>query len=212
MKLYYIPTTRAVRPRWILEELGISYELVYVTMAMTQEPGYEKLHPHRKVPVLVDGDIIMFESAAICAYLADKFPEKELAPSPTSPARSYYYQWLFYATLTLEAPVEQYLFNVLPNLPEKLLPQKHRTEVSAEEALIWFNKVAQPLNELLRTQTYLVDNRFSAADVVTGGVLIWALRLGMLSENSPVKDYVQQLMERPALKKADEDFYSKKLT
>jgi Glutathione S-transferase len=156
-------------------------------------------------------EITIFESAAICAYLADKFPEKELAPSPTSPARSYYYQWLFYAPLTLEAPVEQYLFNVLPNLPEKLLPQKHRTEVSAEEALVWFNKVAQPLNQLLRTQTYLVNNRFSAADIVTGGVLIWALRLGMLSEDCPIKDYVQQLMERPALKKADEDFYSKKL-
>src|SRR5512147_361256 len=119
MKLYYIATTRAVRPRWLLEEMGVPYELIYVTMAMTQQPEYRQLHPHGKVPVLVDGDVTIFESAAICAYLADKYPEKGLALLPGTSARGYYYQWLFYASLTLEPPVEQFMFHVLPNLPEK---------------------------------------------------------------------------------------------
>lgn len=85
MKLYYIPTTRAVRPRWLLEEIGIGYELIYVTMEMTQQQEYRQLHPHGKVPVLVDEEIIIFESAAICAYLADKYPEKGFAPPWENP-------------------------------------------------------------------------------------------------------------------------------
>ena len=209
MKLYYIATTRAMRPRWLLEEMGVSYELIPVTMAMTQKPEYRQLHPHGKVPVLVDGDVTIFESAAICAYLADKYPDKGLAPLPSTSARSYYYQWLFYAPLTLEPPVEQFMFHVLPNLPEKVLPLKQRTQVPQQEAKEWFDKVCSPLNEVLKEKDYLVENRFSTADVITGGVLLWALRLGMLKEDNPVKAYMTKLMERPAFLRADEDFYAK---
>ncbi|MDJ0898075.1 MAG: glutathione S-transferase family protein [Xenococcus sp. MO_188.B8] len=209
MKLYYIPTTRAVRPRWLLEEMGIDYELITVSMEMSRQPEYRKLHPHGKVPVLVDEKATIFESAAICAYLADKYLEKGFAPAINSLARAYYYQWLFYASLTLEAPVEQYMFNVLPNLPEKLLPKTTQTKVSLEEAKQWFSRVCQPLNELLQDNDYLVENRFTAADIVTGGVLLWALKLGMLTEESPVKAYITKLSERPALKKADVDVYAK---
>ncbi|NEP02032.1 MAG: glutathione S-transferase family protein [Symploca sp. SIO2E9] len=208
MKLYYIPTTRAVRPRWLLEEMGIPYELISVTMAMTQQPEYRQLHPHGKVPVLVDNDVTIFESAAICAYLADKYPEKGLAPLPLTPARGYYYQWLFYAPLTLEPPVEQFMFHVLPNLPEKLLPKSQHSQVSSTEALQWFAKACEPLNEVLRDNNYLVENRFSAADVVTGGVLLWALKLGMLKENNQVLAYITKLMERPAFLLADDDLYA----
>ncbi|NER46586.1 MAG: glutathione S-transferase family protein [Symploca sp. SIO1B1] len=209
MKLYYISTTRAVRPRWLLEEMGIPYELISVTMSMTQQPEYRQLHPHGKVPVLVDDEITIFESAAICAYLADKYPEKAMAPSPGTPARGYYYQWLFYASLTLEPPVEKFLFHALPHLPEKLLPHKQYTQVSLPEIKQWFTKVCEPLNEVLRDNNYLVDNRFSAADVVTGGVLLWALKLGMLKEDNPVKAYITHLMERPAFLAADEGVYAK---
>jgi glutathione S-transferase len=209
MKLYYIPTTRAVRSRWLLEEMELSYELIRVTMEMTKQPEYCQLHPHGKVPVLVDGDVTIFESAAICAYLADKYPEKGFAPLPLTSARGYYYQWLFYAPLTLEPPVEQFMFNVLPNLPEKVLPVKQRSHISQQEAEQWFAKVCSPLNELLKEQDYLVENRFSAADVVTGGVLLWALRLGMLKEDNPIKAYMTKLMERPAFLRADEGFYAK---
>jgi glutathione S-transferase len=86
-----------------------------------------------------------------------------------------YYQWLFYAPLTLELPVEQFMFHLLPNLPEKLLPLKQRTHISQQEAKEWFDKVCSPLNEVLKQKDYLVENRFSAADVVMGGVLLWAL-------------------------------------
>ena len=209
MKLYYMPTTRAVRPRWLLEEIGLSYDLIRVTMEMSRSDEYVKLHPHGKVPVLVDGETTIFESAAICAYLADKYIESDLAPSLESPLRGYYYQWLFYASLTLEPPIEQYMFHVLPGLPEKLLPKQQQVRVSPDEAEKWFSKVCEPLNILLKEQQYLVWDCFSAADVVTGGVLLWASKLGMLKQQSPVKDYLSHLMKRPAFKKADEDVYTK---
>ncbi|MHC5830283.1 MAG: glutathione S-transferase family protein, partial [Nostoc sp.] len=114
MKLYYIPTTRAVRPRWLLEEMGIAYDLVRVNMTMTKQSEYKELHPHGKVPVLVDGEVTIFESAAICTYLADKYIEMGFAPPLDSSERADYQQWLFYAAVTLEPPVEHYMFNVLP--------------------------------------------------------------------------------------------------
>ena len=204
MKLYYIPTTRAFRPRWLLEEMAIPYELIYVNMAMTETPEYRQLHPHGKVPVLVDDDIKIFESAAICAYLADKYPDRGFAPRLGTPARGYYYQWLFYGTLTLEPPVEQYMFNVLPNLPEKVLQKKKRTEVSPEEAQQWFEKVCQPVQAALSQQDYLIDNHFSTADVIVGGILLWALKLGMLKEDNSLTAYLENLMTRPAFGRADE--------
>jgi glutathione S-transferase len=209
MKLYYIPTTRAVRPRWLLEEINLAYELIHVTMEMSRQSDYKQLHPHGKVPVLVDENVTIFESAAICAYLADKYREKGFAPQLDSPERAYYYQWLFYASATLEAPVEQYMFHVLPNLPEKLLPKQEQTRVSPQEAQQWFAKVCEPLNEVLKDNDYLVGNCFTAADVVIGGVLLWALKLGMLKEDNPVKAYISRLMERPAFHRADENVYAK---
>ena len=204
-----MPTTRAVRPRWLLEEMGVNYELINVAWEASNKPEYHQLHPHGKVPVLVDDGVTIFESAAICSYLADKYLDKGFAPPIDSPARAYYFQWLFYAALTLEAPVEQYMFQVLPNLPEKVLPKSDRTRVTKEEARQWFLQVCQPLDRLLQDNDYLVENRFTAADVVTGGVLLWALKLGMLEEESPVKAYITRLNERPALRKADVDVYAK---
>lgn len=209
MKLYYFPTTRAVRPRWCLEEIGIPYELIQVNMAQLGQPEYRKLHPHGKVPVLVDENVTIFESAAICTYLADKYPEKGLAPATGTAARGYYYQWLFYATVTLEPPVEAFMFNVLPNLPEKILPQQKRSELSADDALQWFAQVTKPVKEVLTGQDFLVENQFSVADIIMGGVLLWALKLGMLRDHASLKSYIEKLMERPAWQRADEDVYAK---
>jgi glutathione S-transferase len=212
MKLYYIPTTRAVRPRWLLEEMGIEYDLVRVSMAMTKQPEYQELHPHGKVPVLVDGDMTIFESAAICTYLADKYIEMGFAPKLDSPERAYYHQWLFYAAVTLEPPVEHYMFNVLPNLPEKILPGFVKSETSKQESRQWFERVAQPLKEELVGKKYLIGDRLTAADIVTGGILLWAKKLGMLLEDDSLNQYLTTLMQRPAFGRADEDFYSKILS
>lgn len=209
LKLYYIATTRAVRPRWLLEEMEVPYELIRVVPGMSSTPEFKKLHPHGKVPILVDDSVTIYESAAICAYLADQYLEKGFAPALDSSERGYYYQWLFYGTATLEPPVEHYMFKVMPNLPEKVLPAKVRSELSTDDAKAWFDQVGEPLRDVLSQQPYLISNRFTAADVVIGGILMWALRLGMLTEGDPLKTYIETLMQRPGFKKADEDFYAK---
>lgn len=208
MRLYYIPTTRAVRPRWLLEELAVDYDLIIVDLALTRQPEYRKYHPHGKVPVLVDELVTVYESSAICAYLADKYGEKAFAPPVSSPDRGLYYQWMFYAGQTLEPPVEQYMFHVLPNLPEKILPKEYQTHIDLATAQSWFDQVCEPLNTLLSTSPYLLGNDISAADIVTGGVLLWAYKLGMMKRDSVIKTYLMTLMERPAFQRADENHYS----
>src|SRR5690348_14497216 len=99
MKLYFAPRTRSVRPRWLLEELEVPYELVRVT-------GPVDLHPFGEVPVLVDGDVTLFNSSVICLYLADRFVEKKLAPPIAAPERGDYLQWLLFAEHVLEPGFE----------------------------------------------------------------------------------------------------------
>ncbi len=204
MQLYYIPTTRAVRPRWVLEEMGLSYELITVDIETTRQRDYQKLHPHGKVPVLVDEGVVIYESSAICSYLSDRYIDQGLAPALDSSARAYYYQWLFYASVTLEPPVEQYLFQKIPNLPENILPEGKRKGTSEQETLQWFQQVCEPLNDLLANNDYLVQNQFTTADIVTGGVLHWAFKLDMLQKETPIYRYLINLIERPAFKRAND--------
>ncbi|MEZ4302554.1 MAG: glutathione S-transferase N-terminal domain-containing protein, partial [Polyangiaceae bacterium] len=104
MKLYFAPRTRATRPRWLLEQLGEPYELVNVDLEKGEHKQlpYLRIHPLGRVPALVDGDAVIFESIAICMYLADKYPEKKLAPPVGTPERGQYYQWMLFAASELE--------------------------------------------------------------------------------------------------------------
>ncbi len=205
MKLYYIPLTRATRPRWLLEEMELPYQLVRITSESSTQAELQKLHPHGKVPVFVDEEVTIFESTAICSYLTDRYPDRQFAPSLQSPARAYYYQWLFYSQVTLEPPIEKYIFQVAPHLPEQVVPHSDRSTVPKQEAFQWFLQVCDPLNEVLKDRDYLVDNRFSTVDVVVGGVLYWAYKLGLMNKEMPVKNYLMQLIERPAFQKAHDD-------
>src|SRR5262245_31306553 len=119
LKLYYASQTRAGRPRWLLEEIGTPYELVRLELAKSDQkkPAYLKINPNGTVPALVDGDLALFESAAICQYLADKFPDKKLAPPVGTPARGRYYQWIHYAMSALEPPLVT-IFQHTMMLPE----------------------------------------------------------------------------------------------
>src|SRR6266581_3251982 len=104
MKLYYVPMTRSNRPRWLLEELGAPYEIVRLDIGAKENrrAEYLALNPLGHVPTLVDGDLVLFETLAICLYLADKFYERGLAPSFESPERAAYLQWTVFATVSAE--------------------------------------------------------------------------------------------------------------
>ena len=200
MKLYYAPQTRAGRPRWMLEEIGAPYELQQLDMSKGEHkaPAYMKIHPHGAVPAFVDGDLVMFESAAICAYLADKFPDKKLAPAVGTAARGLYYQWLVYSMATLEPPVLQVFLNTV------MLPEAQRSAAAAEEAKKRFAEVAGVLEQALVGRTYILGEQFSAADVMIGSTLVWAQFMGLLNGHPTLEAYAARLAERPAFKRARE--------
>jgi glutathione S-transferase len=201
LKLYHSRQSRSVRPRWLLEELGVPYELVTLDMQKGEHktPAYMKVHPHGAVPALVDGDLQIFESAAICAYLADKFPEKRLAPAPGTAARGLYYQWMVYAIATLEPPVIDVFMHTV------MLPETQRSPAAIEAARKKFADVASVLEQALGTRPFLLGDQFTAADVMVGSTLGWAQMLGLLEGRKTLQQYVQRLSERPALQKAQGD-------
>jgi glutathione S-transferase len=198
MKLYYAPQTRAARPRWMLEEIGVPYELVTLDMTKGEhkKPEHLKIHPHGAVPALVDGDLVLFESAAICMYLADKFPEKKLAPPVGTPARGTYYQWMFYSMATLEPPLLEIFMNTV------MLPEAERSPAAVAKAKAQFAAIAPVLANALRGRTYMLGEQFTAADVMIGGMLGWATFMGLLGDHPELQAYVKRLAERPAFQRA----------
>jgi glutathione S-transferase len=195
MKLYYAPNTRALRPRWLLEEAGLPYELVRVDMQAGQHrsAAYKAVHPLGAVPALEDGEVTLIESSAICMYLADKLPPGQMAPAPGTQDRGRYYQWMVYAVATLEGP----------NL-EFLRARQADDEKGKQAARARAIELARPIAAALEGRSYLVGDHFSAADVMIGSVLGWGLRLGALDlETLPtLQAYLQRLTDRPAFKLA----------
>lgn len=202
MKLYYVPQTRAARARWMLEELELPYELHRVDNKNRENdrPAYRALQPLGHVPVLVDGDLTIYESAAIVAWLADRFPEKKLAP-PVSDvkARAAYQQWMFFGMATLEPPIAQVWAHTRSRPEEKRIP------MILEEQKARFADVATVVQREVASKPWILGDAFSAADVVVGGNVNWARGLKMLEEFPVLKDYSKRLMERPAFQRATKD-------
>jgi glutathione S-transferase len=201
LKLYHSPQSRSVRPRWLLEEIGAPYELIRVDLSKQEHktPAYLRIHPHGAVPALIDGDLALIESAAICAYLADKFPAAQLAPPVGSAERGRYYQWMFYAMATLEPPVIQLFMHTIR------LPEAERSATIVDQARATFAQVADVIAAALASKPFLLGEQFSAADVLVGSTLVWSQFMGLLSNHPALAEYVQRLSSRPAFQRAQTD-------
>lgn len=201
MKLYYAPKTRSSRPRWLLEELGVDYELVRLDLSKKEHknPDYLKIHPHGLVPAFEDGEVKIFESAAICLYLADKFPEKKMAPSLQTHERALYYQWVMYAMATIDATLLSVFLN------EMRLPEEKRSKSTAEEGRNKFHTIAELLNKELSEKPYILGEQFSAADVLIGATMIWADFMKMIQEKPALEAYVAKMRARSAYQRATKD-------
>jgi glutathione S-transferase len=199
MKLYHIPQSRSVRVKWMLEELGVPYDTV--TLSMTdgslKTPEHLARHPHGAVPVLEDGGVNLFESAAICLYLADKYPEKKLAPAIGTTERGLYYQWVVYTMATIEPPVLQVFLHAVR------LPEAERQAKIADEGRATFKNIGATLSKALAGKEYLVGNQFSTADLMVGSTLQWASFMGLLEGQPALQEYVQRLMQRPGNQRAN---------
>ncbi len=199
LKLYYASQTRAGRPRWLLEEIGAPYELVRLELPKgdQKKPEYLKINPNGTVPALVDGDLALFESAAICQYLADKFPDKRLAPPIGTPARARYYQWIHFAMSGLEPPLLTIFMHTV------MKPEAQRLPVLVDEARTQLKQVLGVLDQALAGRTTIVGDEFTAADVMIASTLGWARMMGLIGTDQPnVTAYLDRMLARPAMQRA----------
>ena len=201
IKIYYSPRTRAVRPRWLLEEIGIPYELIRLNLAELAQshPDYTEIHPHGAVPALQDGDLTLIESGAICAYLAEKYPEKKMAPPLGSKERPFYLQWMFYCPATFEGPFTT-LFQQTRGLPEA-----ERSSVLAQKAREDFADVIAFIEKSLEGKDFLLGRDFSVVDIMLGHSLLNAKRYQMLQNVPNIERYLTSLEARPARQRANQD-------
>lgn len=191
--LYYAPFTRATRVAFLLEELGVPYMRVVLDTSKGENktPDYLRVHPHGLVPALRDGDTVIYETSAICLHLADRFLEKGLAPPVGSPERAPYYQWMVYAVATLEPAISDVYLQLE-------LPAERRNEGVLRSGRERTAASADVLTRALAERPYLLGERFSAADVVIGMLLIWAEELHLLTDHPVLRAYAARVKARPA--------------
>ena len=192
MKLYYAPRTRSVRPRWLLEELGVDYTLERVDLEAGEHKKSEykaNVHPLGKVPALVDGEIGMFESGAICRYLADKYLSRGLAPGLDRPERAAYNQWMTFSTATLEP--------ALIKLGSAGDDDKAKAKAREE-----FDDICDALESAVGDGQWLLGDQFTAADIMIGSPLAWAKRSRMFDERPTLLTYTARVISRPAAVRA----------
>lgn len=201
MKLYYAPRTRATRPRWLLEEMGVPYELVRLDSKAgeTRTPEHLARHPLGHVPVLEDGEVRIFESAAICLWLAERFPEKGMIPPPATAGRALAYQWVLYAMTEIEPAVSQ--LSALARAPEGA-----RDEHATAQARERFQAAVRGLEPTLAAHPYLLGGDFTVADLVAAACVSWGRAVAGGLEGAPATEaWLSGIRRRPAWRRATAD-------
>ncbi len=198
MKIHYAPDTRAVRIVWLMEELGLPYELVRHRLGDPEmrSADYAKVHPMGRVPVLEDGDVRLFESGAIVQYLLARHGAGRLAPLPEDPEFPNYLQWFHYAEGMIMPPVNTLVVETI------LLPEDKRNPVNVARAEKLLARMLEAVEQGLEGREFLAGE-FSAADVMTGHASIVAMRrVGEDARLPNLRAYVERLEARPGLRKA----------
>jgi glutathione S-transferase len=191
--LYTNPMSRGRIGRWMLEEVGQPYRAEIVDFARMKSPEYLAVNPMGKVPALRHGDMLVTEAAAICAYLADVFPQAGLAPAPDSRLRGPYYRWLFFAAGPIEAANTDKALGVTVR-PEHVRMVGYGTRDQTLAALD---------NELQRSE-YIAGERFTAADVYVGSQLGFGIAFGTIDKRPAFERYWNLVSARPAAQRARE--------
>lgn len=188
LTFYTNPNSRGRIIRWLLEELGLSYKLELMQFGGNiKSAGFLKLNPMGKVPAIKHGDVVVTEGAAICAYLADQFADKKLAPAPVSPERGAYYRWLFFAAGPLEMATTAKAYNWR-------LDSDNATSVGCG----LYNDTLNALESALTQGPYLCGEQFTAADIYVGSHIGWGMLFGTLEKRPAFTEYVQRLQAREA--------------
>jgi len=192
MKLYEFPPTRSIRVRWTLQELGVPFEAIRVNMLAGEHksPAFLQVNPAGKLPALIDGDLVLTESVAICLYLAEKYPDKGLMPRDLG-QRAEFYRWLMFAATELEQP----LWRISRNL--NVYPEDKRLPADIANARDDFATMAPVLEEHLKSRQFLVGNAVSVADFIMAYTLDWANEIHMIGGFPNLKTYMTKMYARP---------------
>ena len=191
---YTNPMSRGRIVRWMLEEVGEPYETVLLDYGTTMKSAdYLAVNPMGKVPAITHGNTVVTEAAAICAYLADSFPDKGLAPAPGSRFRGPYYRWLFFAAGPVEAAVTGKSMGLLA--PE---------DKKAMAGYGSFEDTMNALEQAVSQSPYICGDQFTAADVYVGSQIGWGMMFGMIDKRPTFADYFGRLQSRPAARRAAE--------
>jgi glutathione S-transferase len=191
---YTNPQSRGRIVRWMLEEVGQPYKTEIIEYASQMKgPDYLAINPMGKVPALRHGDAVVTETAAICAYLADAFPQARLAPPPGDRLRAPYYRWMFFAAGPIEAASSNKAMGfVVP-------PERERMMGYGNHAL-----ALKTLENAVAHGPYLVGDSFTAADVYVGSQIGFGMMFGMIEKSPTFEAYWQRVSSRPAYKRAVE--------
>jgi glutathione S-transferase len=188
LTFYTNPMSRGRMVRWMLEEVGQPYDTKLLDYATDlKSPAYLAINPMGKIPTIVHGATIVTEVSAICAYLADAFPEAGLAPAHGSPQRGPYYRWLFFGA----GPVEAAITN--KSCGFELPPEKSR--------MAGYGSLELTMNTLamaVSATPYLAGEHFSAADVYVGSQIGFGLLFGTITPRPEFSAYWDRLKTRPA--------------
>ena len=189
---YTHPMSRGRIVRWMLEEVGAPYRTELLEFGPTMKaPQYLAINPMGKVPAIRHGGTVVTECGAICAYLADAFPNAGLAPPAGDPLRGPYYRWLFFGAGPVEAAVSNKALGLV-------VPQ-------GREGMIGYGRLGDVLTTLERAVSegdYLIGDRFTAADVYLGAQIGWGMQLGSMEKRPAFERYWQRIAARPAAQRA----------
>lgn len=191
---YTNPQSRGRITHWMLEELGEPYETVWLDYETTmQAPDYLGINPMGKVPAIKHGDTVITEVAAICTYLAARYPEKGLIPAIDDPALGTFYRWLYFAA----GPLEQAI--TVHSQGWEVKPEQEMTVGFGN-----YTKTIETLKTALQNGPYICGEQFTAADVYVGAQLRWGLMFGTIEKTPVFEAYVERLSARPALQRSEQ--------
>jgi glutathione S-transferase len=188
--LYTNPMSRGRIARWMLEEVGVPYRAEMLEFSTTMKaPAYLAINPMGKVPAIRHGKTVVTECPAICAYLADAFPEAGLAPPPAQ--RGAYYRWLFFAAGPLEACITNRALKFEP-------PAERQVMVGYGN----FAAVMDALDKAVSAHAYVAGDHFSAADVYVGSHINFGLQFGSIEKRPSFSEYSARITDRDAYRRA----------
>jgi len=191
MKLFWCPQTRSQRAVWLMEESGLSYDRVLIDIRdpeKPRDPDFAKASLMGKVPALADGASMLADSAAICLYVADRYPETKLAPAIDDPKRARYLWWMIFTPGVVEPAMAEKFSGAEPN--------------RARSGWGDFNTMIATFENGLKDKEWILGEQFSAADVMCGSSAVFMKQFGMMPDSKILTDYAARCMARPAYAKS----------